>query len=236
MKNILCLALLYLFISCSKDSAAPEPVRKIQLSYPESEINATFRTAGGIAPNIIQWNGDVGFYSITSSTEILRRDHIVFDSLTGQISWGKNLPLGSYDFTITAESGETTETVEILLTNSLIKAFFSGGFEMVDPDVEEIDYSAIPVDYALWLNEDGTVAMERYSNPAFSAAGNWTTIEGGSILVDFITNLSGGETTYMRGYLANSAYLPKFTGDYGSAVNENQEIEERTGVFRFEWD
>lgn len=236
MKYYFCLTFLYLFVSCSKDSASPEPIRQIQLSYPETEINTTFRTEGSIAPNSLQWNGDAGFFTITSSTEILRRDHIAFDSLTGQISWGENLPLGTYDFTVTAQSEETTETVEILLTNTLIKAFFSGGFEKVAADAEEIDYSTIPVDYALWLNEDGTVSMERYGDPFFSASGNWTAIEGGNILVDFITNLSGGQTTYMHGYLSNSSYLPKFRGEYGSAIDENEEIEDPVGVFSFEWD
>jgi len=39
--------------------------------------------------------------------------------------------------------------------------------------------------------------------------------EGGTISVEFLTNLSGGVPTYMRGFMSNSLVLPKFQGEYG---------------------
>ncbi|WP_430908544.1 hypothetical protein [Maribacter sp. 2-571] len=228
------LALLFLVIACSKNDSPPSGT--IRFEYAEEEINTTFRTVGSIAPSIIQWNGEVGTYSITSSSEILQRNHIVFDSLTGLLSWGKDFPLGTYDFVITAESEGRTQTVEILLINTLTKAFFSGGLQMVDPDAEDLNYSEIPPDYSLSLNEDGTIYMERYSNPAFEASGTWAAVSGGSLLIEFTTNLSGGDVTYMRGFLSNSLNTPSFLGTYGSGIDENQEIVNRIGIFRFEWD
>ncbi len=235
MKKIYYYILFCAILSCSKDETK---TRRIQLSYAETQINTTFRAAGSMAPDIIVWNGEPGTYSISSSTEILqRRRHMSFDTLTGVLSWGKDFPLGIYDFTITAQSGETTTAVEILLTNTLTKAFFSGGFLQVD-DPDDINFSAdIPIDYGLWLNEDGSISMERYGDRTFLASGNWMATEGGTISVEFLTNPSGGATTYMSGFLSNSLVVsPKFQGEYGPAVDENQEIENLTGIFRFEWD
>lgn len=235
MKSISAIVtLLFLLMACSKDDTA---IRTIRLAYTDTEINTTFRTAGSTAPAILDWDGTPGTYHITSSSEILQRGYIVFDTLTGHFSWGKDFPVGTYDFTITAKSGEATATAEILLTNTFIKGFFCGGFVTVDFGSEEgYDPSAIPMDYGLRLNDDGSIALEKYSNPAFEASGSWEIIKGNSLLVAFISNLSGGETTYLMGSLSNSKSLPSFNGRYGSSIDENHEVVNAVGAFRFEWD
>ena len=234
MKKICYYFLFCIILSCSKDESK---ARKIQFSYAETEINTTFRVAGSIAPIILDWDGEPGTYSITSSSEILRRNHIKFDSLTGQFSWEKDFPVGSYDFIITAKSGETIATEEILLTNTFIKGFFSGGFVMVDFDLDEgYDPTTIPTDYGLTLNENGSISMEDYTNPAFEASGAWEILPNNSFLVSFVSNLSGGTTTYMRGSLFNSISQPRLSGTYGSSIDENQDIEDAIGAFRFIWD
>ena len=228
------ITILFLLIACSRDDVT---IRTIRLAYAETEINTTFRTVGSAAPFIIDWDGDPGTYHITSSSEILQRGYIVFDTLTGQFSWGKDFPVGAYDFTITAKSGEATAIAEILLTNTFVKGFFSGGFVTVDFESEEgYDPSAVPMDYGLRLNDDGSIAMQEYSNPAFEASGSWKIIKRNTLLVEFISNFSGGETIYLRGSLSNSKSLPSFNGRYGSSINENQEVVNAVGAFRFEWD
>jgi hypothetical protein len=233
MKKIYYYILFCTILSCSKDETK---TRRIQLSYAETEINFTFRTEGSVAPIIIDWNGDAGTYSITSSTDILQQGIISFDTLTGQLSWGKDFPVGTYDFSITAKSGETTTTEEITLTNTFTKGFFSGGFKKVDDPDDTI--FAIAIDYGLRLNEDGTISMERYSNPALLFSGNWSITEEGKLSVAFLTNLSGGVTTYMNGFISydEENKQPLFRGDYGSSLDENQEIENPTGIFHFFWD
>lgn len=101
MKQLIIILILILIIACGKDDAHLDSIR---LSYPEGEINITFRTKASITPSIIDWNGNSGFYGVSSSTEILQRDQVVFDSLTGSISWDKNFPVGTYDFTVTAKN------------------------------------------------------------------------------------------------------------------------------------
>ncbi len=233
MKKIYYYILFCAILSCSKDETK---IRRIQLSYAETEINLTFRTEGSVTPIIIDWNGNVGTYSITSSTDILQQGIISFDTLTGQLSWGKDFPVGTYDFSITAKSGETTTTEEITLTNTLTKGFFSGGFQKVDDPDDTI--FTIAIDYGLRLNEDGTISMERYSNPALLFSGNWSITEEGNLSVAFLTNLSGGATTYMKGFISydEENKQPLFRGDYGSSLDENQEIENPTGIFHFFWD
>ncbi|HDZ04667.1 hypothetical protein LCGC14_0354390 [marine sediment metagenome] len=233
MKKIFYFLFFCILLSCSKDETK---TRQIELGYPETEINLIFSTAGSTAPVILNWDGEPGTYSISSSTGILQENVIAFDTITGHFSWGKDFPIGIYDFSITAQSGVTTTTVEITLTNTFIEGFFSGGFQKVsDPD--EIILTVFN-DYGLQLNENGSVSMERYSNPALIVSGNWSITDEGTLSIDFITNLSGGEITYMRGSLSfdSEDKEPLFRGLYGTSLNENQEIENLTGIFYFIWD
>lgn len=235
MKLILStIVLFYLVISCSNNNKDP---RVIQLAYPETQIELNFRTAGSITPTIIDWDGEPGTYSIASSNQILQGNVFVLDTLSGQISWGTDFPVGTYYFTITAKSGKTTTAVEIMLTNTFKEGFFSGDFQaIIDP--ENPLSGIVAIDYGLRLNEDGSILMEKYSNPALLFSGNWSITEDGGLSVAFLTNLSGGKTTYMKGFLTFSEEenkLPLFNGKYGASLDENQEIENQTGIFIFLW-
>lgn len=236
MKKIFYYLVLCIILSCSKDSKSAIEIREIQFSYADSEINTTFRTAGSISPVVLDWDGEPGTYSISSSTEILQENVIAFDTITGQFSWGNNFPLGTYDFTITATSGNATSSAEITLTNTFIEGFFSGDFVEVD-DPEGV-IPTFAVDYGLQLNEDGSISMEKYSNPALTVSGSWAITKEGVLSVEFITNLSGGQPTYMSGLLAfdSEGKTPMFNGKYGASLDESQEIENPTGIFRFRWD
>lgn len=130
------------------------------------------------------------------------------DSVTGEFSWREDFPLGTYDFSITTKSREATTTVKIVLTNR----FFSGGFR---------------------LNEDRSTSLQKYSNPVFLTSGNWSISEDYNLSIAFISNLSGRETTFMTGSLSFSydSKLLLFIGEYGSALNKNQEIENPTEIF-----
>lgn len=240
MKKIFYYLVLSIILSCSKDSKSAIEIREIQFSYAETEINTTFRTAGSVAPVILDWDGEPGTYSISSSTGILQENVIAFDTLTGQFSWGKDFPVGTYDFTITANSGNATTSAEITLTNIFIKGFFSGGFAKADFDSEG-NPNFVPllaIDYGLQLNEDGSISMEKYSNPALTVSGSWAITKEGVLSVEFITNLSGGQATYMLGLLAfdSERKTPLFGGKYGASLDESQEIENPTGIFSFRWD
>lgn len=235
IRKIYFITLFCILLGCNKEDTNR---RKIVLAYADTEINTIFRTAGSIAPVILDWDGEPGTYSISSSTEILQRDHVVFDSLTGQLSWVRNLPLGTFDFTITTTSGEATSSVELILTNTFIKGFFGGSFVIADVNDEEevIDFSGIPNEYGLRLKEDGTIYMQKYDDPTFEASGTWVTIEGGTVSITVATNLSGGDTTYMRGFIANTGTSPLFRGTYGASISSENEIIDPVGAFNFKWD
>ena len=77
---------------------------------------------------------------------------------------------------------------------------------------------------------------ETESNTTFRVAGSWEILPNNSFLVSFVSNLSGGTTTYMRSSLSNSINQPRLSGTYGSSIDENQDIEDAIGAFRFIWD
>ena len=231
--SILGLAPSFLFIACSNDE--PEP-RSIQLQYQETQINNTFRAEGSVAPSFVDWTGQEGVFSISSPTELLQRNVVVFDTLTGVLSWGKSLPLGAFNFTISAISGNSRTDVELVIKNTFEEGFFSGGFLELDLDVDEINFANVEVNYGLWLYANGTLEMEKYDNPLFSASGEWRVIEANTFSISFITNFSGGILTFLNGSLYNAELLPEMEGLYGSAIQDNLAIENPTGIFRFEWD
>lgn len=226
--------------ACNKnDDSAPmiveeEMVNGMSFSYPDSLILTKFRKAGSFAPNKLYWNGEKGTFSISSTTEILQRDAILFEESTGIIFWSRLLPLGEYDFTITAKNGNDSVSTQVLLKNEFDKGFFSGGFKTGVPD--EIAPDDIETDYGLRLNEDKTITMTSYSDPTFSAAGTWQSA-GSRVLVEFSTTLSGGEPTFMNGFLNNGVELrPRFEGIYGPEQEASGAILTPTGKFLFKWD
>lgn len=231
MKKILFFVCLSLITGCSKEKTQ---TREILLSYPETEVNIIFTNSGSISPDNIFWDGEPGTFSISSSSDILEQNLITFDSVTGEFSWGKNFPLGTYVFNIAAQSGSAIAIVEIVVINTFQEGTYAGGFIMGDnPDF--IDEALAP-DYTLQLKEDGTVFMDRFSNPGFMAAGNWSISKEGGLSITFISNLSAGAATYMTGsFFFSSAIAPAhIKGEYGPFLNEKQEIENPTGLFRFD--
>lgn len=218
-------------LGCSKEET---PTRQILFSYPETEVNTSFSNSGSIAPDNLFWDGEPGTFSISSSSDILNQNLITFDTATGKLSWGKNFPLGTYVFNITAQSGSAFAVVEIIVTNTFTKGSYAGGFLMADnPDFIN---DALAPDYTLQLKEDGTIFMDRFSNPGFMAGGNWSISKEGDLSIAFVSNLSAGVITYMTGsfFFSSEIASPHIKGEYGPSLNENQKIENPTGLFRFD--
>lgn len=228
-----------LFQSCNKDDglvnnqSEEQFVPTISLGYPDSLVHTPFRKQGSIAPNALNWNGEKGTLSISSTTEILSSDDIKFEEDTGIIFWSRFLPLGEFDLIIAAKNSKNSVKTKILLNNTFDKGFFSGGFKAGNP--MEIDPTTIQSKYGLTLHEDQTVSMSDYNNPTFSVSGRWEILGGANIAIEFISSLSGGKTTYMKGYMLNGVG-PKIEGVYGGERDSSGEILNPTGKFLFKWD
>ncbi|MBD0777596.1 hypothetical protein HPE56_07310 [Maribacter sp. ANRC-HE7] len=224
--------------SCNNDDS---PTQKgtdkemgILLRYPDSLVETIFRKQGSLAPIEIDWNGEKGTLSISSTTTILESNNIQFEEDTGIIFWSRLLPLGEFDLTITAKNSKDAVDTNILFSNRFDRGYFSGGFEAGNPT--EIDPTTIPVEYGLTLHEDHTVSMINYTDPAFIASGIWETLEGPNIAIEYTSN---GETTYMKGQLYHNGELPNLPvleGVYGAGKDASGEIIAPEGRFLFKWD
>ncbi|NER17071.1 hypothetical protein [Spongiivirga citrea] len=216
--------------SCSNDDIE-NSTSGIHFEYAASTLETTFRNDGSYAPVILDWNGDVGTFSISSPSEILSRGHIVIDENTGVISWESNVPLGEWLLIIEARNSNTTATVEITFSNKFVKGFFVGGF--VEDTSDEPDYAAIPNEYVLTLKEGGTFLMENFDNSDLDFEGTWEA--NGSNLIATKDEETGVEPFKMAGFISVSSQT-KIDGKYGTSISSEGEITDLKGIFRFELD
>ncbi|MEO9893628.1 hypothetical protein [Aurantibacter sp.] len=223
--------------SCNKDDALVQTdvdeKNGISLKYPDSLVQTTFRKQGSIAPIEIDWNGEKGTLSISSTTTILESNNIKFEEDTGIIFWSRLLPLGEFDLTVSAKNNTDSVSTKIKLKHNFDKGYFSGGFKAGNPT--EIDPTTISDVYGLTLHEDHTVDLNEYSDPTFSASGTWQPLENGTITIEYISN---GETTYMKGelYIEELENKPILDGVYSNQKNESWDIPNPIGRFVFRWD
>jgi len=231
MKNtlnhiVLSTMLLSLF-GCGKDDSTPASF-EIRLAYEEAPTTSLWQ-AGTIAPLVIDWNGEVGTFRISAETEAFNRNILEFDQQTGVIKWTNRLPLGEYDFLITASNSKTTTSVNINLKNELISALFVGGFK--EDTSEEASFNDIPIEYFLKLNEDNTIEMSKFDDDSFSAIGEWKNNGDGTFNVEFISTASTPEAVHLNGFISTSA--GQFRGEYGCSTNQDGSINKQTGIFAF---
>ncbi|MFP2995588.1 hypothetical protein ABN763_06740 [Spongiivirga sp. MCCC 1A20706] len=227
MNNMLLSTLLLGLIGCNKDDGTD--VLPIRLQYSDNP-STTYRTAGTLTPIIIDWNGEAGSFEVTTESEILRRDVMTFDSITGVFSWQNELPLGAWDFTVTARNSMTSASVMFTFKNEFVEGVFTGGF-IENLEVDTTDQGNFPPAYTISLNEDKTITMTKFDDPTFSAVGEWRHRQGGSFNVEFITALSAPNIIYLDGFIY--AGNPRFSGKYGNGINEDGTIKDPSGTFSF---
>ncbi len=220
------IALIGLICACSNDDDSGN----IRLEYPKVFENLYLNEAE-VAPLVLDWQGEIGALSISSTTEILNRPIVFFDEDTGVISWGNRLPLGSFPFVIEAKNSTSTARFEITIENKFEEGSFKGGF--LEDISDEPDFSTIPQNYFLTFLNDGTFTMKNVDTPDLSFDGEWI-IDGSRVIATRIDDMAANGFI-MVGYIS-VGNTPRFSGSYGSSLNDQDEIQDLEGIFRFDLD
>ena len=164
MKYIAVLILGIIF-SCSK-SDETKTILAPKADYIKDVYQVAFHSQGNsTAPNI-DWNGDVGLFSIQNAIP-----GVSIDFKTGVVSWNGTLPMGENDITILVVNEAGASPTNIQLTHLL-----SGNFR---GEVKFPDYDPV-IDFGLNFNANGsgTVTIGGFDND--SDLGFWT-IDGSII-------------------------------------------------------
>ncbi|WP_109302116.1 hypothetical protein [Aquimarina sp. AU474] len=220
------IALISLLWACSSDDDSGN----IRLEYPEV-FETLYLNETEVSPTVLDWQGEIGTLSISSTTEILNRPVVFFDEDTGVISWGNRLPLGAFPFVIEAKNSTSTARFEIIIENKFEEGLFEGGF--LEDTSDEPDFSMISQEYFLTFLDDGTFTMQNFDMPDLSFEGEWI-IDGSRVIATRIDDMAANDFI-MVGYISvgNS---PGFSGRYGSSLNDQDEIQDFEGIFRFDLD
>lgn len=228
--KIFLLLVLIFGVGCSSDDDE-NSLTGIRFEYATTTIETTFLNDGSYAPVILDWSGDVGTFSMSSPSEILRRGHIVIDENTGVISWQSNLPLGEWLLIVEARNSTSSATIEITFSNKFVKGLFVGGF--LEDTSDEPDYSMILNEYVLTLKEDSTFLAENFDNSDLDFEGTWEA--DGPNFIATKDEETGSEPIKMVGFITTGSQ-GKITGQYGASISSEGEITDLKGIFRFELD
>ncbi|WP_299435723.1 hypothetical protein [uncultured Aquimarina sp.] len=240
MKTIRYIGVLVFFViihACTSDDDS----NGLRIEYENSFIETLFLEAGETAPPVVNWSGEKGTFSattlpITAPDDLFNRN-LSIDEETGALSWDRSIPLGETEVFITASNSLESTTISVTINNTFIEGLFVGGFNNDTSD--EPNFFTIENDTFLILSKDGTAALSSTSDSdvSFIGTGTWTA-DDGDITINYITTNSPGENLVMKGFLNGRNSLPAalFSGKWGKELNQNNNIENLMGIFRFEND
>ena len=184
------------FIACSNDDTPP--VSTPTVTYSDTTINATLFQEGNSSAPTVNWNGNQGSFSLTSTIEGLN-----INTTTGVLNWTKLLAPKIHNVEVIATNSEGQIIINLTINNPF-QGFFIGGINF--------DASSIGLD-----------SSQEYT---FNTNGSFITIGGGtgtyilsgtSITTEFISSIG---TIYDALELSHTATEVKLTG-YWSATIQN---------------
>lgn len=196
-KLSLLVAIAIITFSCSDDESGDTvEIMKPIVTYTGPHLNADFYTPGTTSAPTVEWNGDVGSFSISPEIEGLS-----INSTTGEISWSNLLPLGTHNFDAVATNAAGQTTISMELEN-----IFSGVFEGYYLD------TSLPHPIDLHFSENGTLEVISGGGPApYEASGTWTK-NGNEILANF--KFENGAEHSIKGTLSQTASAAEISGNY----------------------
>jgi len=156
--KLVALLIIFSAVACSSDDS--EPVLAPSTTVTNTELTTPFFTEGETDAPTINWNGNVGLFSLGSNIT-----GVSVDATTGIISWDKSLPLGTNTIQLIAINSAGQVSTDIILENQ-----FSGNFDgayNTDPSSTDVD-----LNFELNFNLDGT--MEAKTSETNIAIGTWT--------------------------------------------------------------
>ncbi|WP_114491474.1 putative Ig domain-containing protein [Candidatus Ulvibacter alkanivorans] len=194
LKTLLILSAFALFLSCGLTDDDEDTVMSPSLTYPSTNLMATFFEAGNSEAPTISWNGNQGTLSLSSSIE-----GISLNSTNGVLNWNRQLAPGDYNMNVIATNSEGQTVANINLSNPFQGAFtgtYSGSFY-----------------FMFEFNSDGTleVAADDGINPLVGS-GTWE-LNNGVLTADYTYDSSNDEFS-ISGTLSQTNNQAELSGNW----------------------
>ncbi|WP_394747906.1 hypothetical protein [Spongiimicrobium salis] len=203
--------LLLLNWSCSSDDSGETGTLAI-IGYSQSIVQIPFFTDGSTAAPNIDWNGDVGLFSIQNAVQ-----GTSIDFNTGVVSWNSSLPVGTNNITVLAVNSAGAASTTIQIANN-----FEGVF------VGTIDFFEIdPVPATFIFDNDGTSTFHIGNSPP-SLPASWN-LQGNIIRSQYIFDDDPGPF-FIEGTLTNTEMEAYIEGRYGTDISDGASF----GIFRID--
>jgi len=174
------IAVIFAVFACSSDD---DPVLAPTVTLDNADLTATFFTEGQVEVPTVEWNGNVGTFSLESNIT-----GTSVDTNTGVISWDKSLPLGMNTIQLKASNSAGYTSINVTVENE-----FSGNFDG--------NYNSDP------NSTDTTNSFEMN----FNADGTMMAIDGGSSEATGTWSISGNTITSVYSYNSGSSYFTVVT-------------------------
>ncbi len=183
-----------MFISCGLTDDDEDTVMSPSLTYPSTNLMATFFEAGNSEAPTISWNGNQGTLSLSSSIE-----GISLNSTNGVLNWNRQLAPGDYNMNVIATNSEGQTVANINLSNP-----FQGTF---------IGTYGGTVYFMFEFNSDGTleVAANNENDPDVGS-GTWE-LNNDVLTADYTYDTSGEEYS-IKGTLTQTNDQAKISGNW----------------------
>ncbi|TSE09370.1 hypothetical protein [Aquimarina algiphila] len=230
MKYLVMFGLLFI-LSCKSDDDS-SGLNTLDIAYEQNFIETSFLEAGETAPPLVNWSGEKVTFSATTLPNTAPDDlfniNMSIDEETGVLSWDRSIPLGKTDIFITASNALESTTVLVTINNTFVEGLFYGGFN--DDISDEPNTSTTTSDGSLALSKEGTAGLLISSDgDIISIDGTWT-IDESLITINFNTN-----NRVLKGIMngENDEPAATFIGQWGEGLDQNNNIENLKGAFRF---
>ncbi|WP_108804674.1 hypothetical protein [Aquimarina sp. Aq107] len=231
MKTIKYIGALFFIIiinACNND----DDNNGLRVVYEESFIETSFLEAGETLPPAVNWSEERGTFSATTlpntaPDDLFNRNTLSIDEETGVLSWDRSIPLGETEVFITASNSIESTTVTVTIKNTFIEGLFYGGF---NNDVTDNSNESFGSGSSINFTKEGTAGLLGISDgDIFSMEGTWI-IDGSIMTVNFDNN-----NRVLKGYLNGRSGEPgaTFRGEWGEGLDQNNNIENINGAFRF---
>ena len=245
IKYIGALLFLVIVLACNNDDDS-NTLEVLNIEYEKSFIETSFLEEGETIPPTINMIGESVTFSATTSSapdEFNLVGYSIFiNSETGVLSWNHSLPLGETKVVISASNEFGTVMTEITI-NNVFKGRsnnMTGGFNN-----DTSGYPLSPItenNLLLQLRDAGVVTLVSEFDLTVVGSGNWKA-EGGTIKVSYTHIDYPGENLLMKGNLFKKFHDDPaidseivFSGLWGKGLDENDNIKELMGEFRFKDD
>lgn len=156
------------------------------LFYTPNTYTTPHDQAGESSTPVVEWNGDLGTFSLENSTDAF----FGIDAVSGRVTWNKDLKAGTHTLTIIAQNKVGAIKTRIVVTKQPKPVFPPSNFSFPTNKVNVLihESGSSPAPLISWNGDQGTFALEEDTDGKI-------TIDATTGIISWMSNLSPGTYT-----------------------------------------